>query len=361
MFKNIKFFLKMKLILKYVQLVHIFFVCSIIFITKYSVANSQDLKTKAVKIKEFQLTPEIKSVNQNENKIISLNSPSIQDNSFVLDINFQEKIKEAEEELYSQFKSNKRESYLKYNKNRKDDSSTSYQPSTNKENQSSLAYYKIISLLTEITINKDKPYGVVFEKVRFELKKGTFTSIIRKFSLKGSSDSLIAFKLTSTDLKIKEARIISNCLESGELDPSKSKIEEYVCVIGIFEEVNAKEQDKIVDIEYRYIANNLLRTKESKNSKKNIIILAYDNIRRYQPIENIKLNIKFLENEQVSKLKKEDFNGEPNNYGYISDSNRKETSISWDTALLKENEMKKFMIEIPLFNSKCRMLVRFIK
>jgi len=350
----------MKLILNYLQLIHIFYVCIIIFITKFSFSNTQDFKANAINIKELQLTPEIKSVNENENKIISSNIPSIQENSFILDINFQDKIKEAEEYLYSQLKSNKRGSYLNYNKNRKDDSSTTYQTSANKENQSSLAHYKISSLITEITINKDKAYGVVYEKVRFEMKKGTFTSIIRKFSLKGSSDSLIAFKLTSKDLKIKEARIISNCLETAELDPSKSKLEEYVCVIAIFEEVNAKEQDKIVDIEYRYIANNLLRIQESNNSKKNIIIWAYDNIRRYQPIENIKLNVKFLENEQISKLKKEDFKGEPNNYGLISNSNSKETTISWDLPSIKENESKKIMAEIPLFNSKCRMLVRFI-
>jgi len=50
---------------------------------------------------------------------------------------------------------------------------------------------------TEIKIKTDKTYGQVTENVKFILRNGIFTSIIRKVSLAGSSDSIIAFKVSS--------------------------------------------------------------------------------------------------------------------------------------------------------------------
>lgn len=57
--------------------------------------------------------------------------------------------------------------------------------------------YHILRMETEIKIKSDKTYGQVTENVQYVLKNGLFTSIIRKISLAGSSDSIIAFKVSS--------------------------------------------------------------------------------------------------------------------------------------------------------------------
>jgi len=57
--------------------------------------------------------------------------------------------------------------------------------------------YHIQRMETEIKLKKDRTYGQVTENVHYILKNGVFTSIIRKISLAGSSDSIIAFKVSS--------------------------------------------------------------------------------------------------------------------------------------------------------------------
>ncbi len=57
--------------------------------------------------------------------------------------------------------------------------------------------YYIDRMETDIKIQKDKTYGQIIENVKFVLKNGRFYSIIRKISLAGSSDSIIAFKVSS--------------------------------------------------------------------------------------------------------------------------------------------------------------------
>ena len=65
------------------------------------------------------------------------------------------------------------------------------------EPQQIIPSYNIKRMETEIKIKNDKTYGQVTENVKFILKNGLFTSIIRKISLAGSSDSIIAFKVSS--------------------------------------------------------------------------------------------------------------------------------------------------------------------
>lgn len=67
-----------------------------------------------------------------------------------------------------------------------------------KENlTNNLPSYNMIKLDTNIKIFDKKTYGQVTENAKFILKNGSFTSIIRKISLAGSSDSIIAFKVSS--------------------------------------------------------------------------------------------------------------------------------------------------------------------
>ena len=69
---------------------------------------------------------------------------------------------------------------------------------TLKENlKNKLPSYNIENLDTNIKIFDKKTYGQVTENAKFVLKNGSFTSIIRKISLAGSSDSIIAFKVSS--------------------------------------------------------------------------------------------------------------------------------------------------------------------
>ena len=63
--------------------------------------------------------------------------------------------------------------------------------------QSQLPNYKIISIESNITIAKNKCNGIVKEIVKYQLSNGSFSLIIRKVSLAGSANSLIAFKLSS--------------------------------------------------------------------------------------------------------------------------------------------------------------------
>lgn len=57
--------------------------------------------------------------------------------------------------------------------------------------------YHIKRMETEIKIKRDRTYGQVTENVQYILRNGLFSSIIRKISLAGSSDSIIAFKVSS--------------------------------------------------------------------------------------------------------------------------------------------------------------------
>jgi hypothetical protein len=69
---------------------------------------------------------------------------------------------------------------------------------TSKENlQTIIPSYNIQNIETHLKIKNDKTYGQITETVKFILKNGIFTSIIRKVSLAGSSDSIIAFKASS--------------------------------------------------------------------------------------------------------------------------------------------------------------------
>jgi hypothetical protein len=57
--------------------------------------------------------------------------------------------------------------------------------------------YKIVEIQTNINIPKEKCSATVKETVNFILQNGYFSLIIRKVSLAGSANSLVAFRLKS--------------------------------------------------------------------------------------------------------------------------------------------------------------------
>jgi len=309
-------------------------------------------------IEESDLEPIIiKTENLNSDARENINNPIINkkkkereekdniNNKNIFDENFSNKLKQAEKELINKLKKDKIKSrnndqsqdYIR-NKNDTDNNNLNFvntqelvNSKQSQENLNSIPIYKIVSLDTKIKINPEKTYGEVNEKVKFELSNGSFSSIIRKISLGGSSDSLVAFKLTTYDVKLKEARILNNCFEDNlnsnkkesensfssrkyivedtnnnlsnsnfnslnSINPVAFNSEAYLCVIAIFDEINAKDKSQFVEIEYEYIAQNILRIKEAdlssriNNKNYNSIVWFYDNFKRMQQIENINLN-----------------------------------------------------------------------
>jgi len=57
---------------------------------------------------------------------------------------------------------------------------------------------KIKGIKTEISIHNDSADGYVNEKVNFELEKGKIDKIIKIFSLKGTSDNLHSFRVSTS-------------------------------------------------------------------------------------------------------------------------------------------------------------------
>jgi hypothetical protein len=263
----------------------------------------------------------------------------------ILHLNFNNKLKQAEENLMKK---------IKEVMNRR---TAMNEPIYKSENS---PQYKILSLSTSISIAKERTFGEVKEKVTYELSHGSFSSIIRKFSLSGSSDSFVAFKLFSNDIKLKEARIINNCLEevtnsivseSHSLSESEASHHPYVCVIAIFEEINANHKNHVINIEYEYVALNLLRL---TNHYKNSIVWYYDNYKRIQPIDYIKFSIN-IENPKINALSKKDVINYPEKMTLnLSPGN---SLFNWEIPTIKENEYQKISIDIPIFNHNCKQFV----
>lgn len=290
--------------------------------------------------------------------------------------------------------------------------------------------YKIISQNTTLKIVKDKTYAEVNESVKFEFSHGTFSSIIRKISLGGTSDSLIAFKLTSNDIKIKEVKLINDCLETEEnsinnnelssigsgvqnnLSISNMNYLNYICVIALFDEINAIEESQVIEIQYNYFAQNILRistdknyigmgktmdmrynihneTQFEKNEKsindkvKNIsstitqennfffnneIIWYLDNYKRIQPINDIKLMIVF-HNTTVNFIQEQKLNNSSRNNNHIiiypennfkgrkTFTSNQDTVFTWEFSIINKNEIQKVSLHLPGFNHKCRKKV----
>jgi hypothetical protein len=51
---------------------------------------------------------------------------------------------------------------------------------------------------THILIRNDRSEGEIFEKTKFILKEGVFSSLVRKVSLGGTADKQLGFKLASS-------------------------------------------------------------------------------------------------------------------------------------------------------------------
>jgi hypothetical protein len=98
----------------------------------------------------------------------------------------------------------------------------------------SLPSYSISTIKTSVNIRKGSCDAEVKEDVNFIVSNGVFSSVTRKISLEGTSDTMYGFKLTSSDVKLKDAKLIKNCY-----DENRNPEHEYACVIALFDEITA--------------------------------------------------------------------------------------------------------------------------
>jgi hypothetical protein len=94
--------------------------------------------------------------------------------------------------------------------------------------------YSISSIRTSVHIRKGSCDAEIKEDVNFIINNGVFSSVTRKISLEGTSDTMYGFKLTSSDVKLKEAKLVKNCYDENRVPEH-----EYACVIAIFNEVQS--------------------------------------------------------------------------------------------------------------------------
>jgi hypothetical protein len=94
--------------------------------------------------------------------------------------------------------------------------------------------YSISSIRTSVHIRNGSCDAEIKEDVNFIINNGVFSSVTRKISLEGTSDTMYGFKLTSSDVKLKEAKLVKNCYDENRIPEH-----EYACVIAIFNEVQS--------------------------------------------------------------------------------------------------------------------------
>lgn len=101
--------------------------------------------------------------------------------------------------------------------------------------------------------------------------------------------------LKYSDVILKEAKIIKNCYHDNSIIDHP-----YICIVAVFEEENLVDKSKVVEIEYDYLADNILKSKRRPFStdikqEDNVMIWIYDNFQNSKPINKVNLKIHFDE------------------------------------------------------------------
>lgn len=94
---------------------------------------------------------------------------------------------------------------------------------------------------------------------------------------------------------LKEAKIVKNCYHDNAIIDHP-----YICIIAVFEEENLSGKSKVVEIEYDYLADNILKSKRKPFStdvkqEDNVLIWIYDNFQNINAIKQVNLKIHFDE------------------------------------------------------------------
>ena len=91
----------------------------------------------------------------------------------------------------------------------------------------------IESIETRINLQRDNPDAIIIENTRFKLTNGIYDTIIKKVSLGGTSSKHFGFKLSSSDVKLKNAKIVNNCYETHSIYEHP-----YICIVVNFEPID---------------------------------------------------------------------------------------------------------------------------
>jgi hypothetical protein len=143
------------------------------------------------------------------------------------------------------------------------------------------------------------------------------------------------YKFKLSDIKLKQAKVVTNCLEE-----ENSVIQyPYVCIIALFDEIDAKGKSKEVEIEYEYLAQDIIRYKEDKE---NTILWYYDNKKRKEPIYNINLKLK-IDNQLVVDDKK--LIGYPDKY--IKTKGKEMTEFNWHIDKVNFDSYQPVSLDFP--------------
>ena len=169
----------------------------------------------------------------------------------------------------------------------------------NKENIKSNEYTEteIESIDTSILINNNESDGTVTEIIRFKVpSKIPIKSIKRSISLEGTSAVFSNFRLISSNVKLKHAKVINNCEGKNEII-NFHKISSYLCLIAEFEEVILEEPQNYITIGYEYNAIHLLKKREKPfsnlNEEENVLIFMHSNFSKYL-IPEASLSVKIV-------------------------------------------------------------------
>lgn len=182
-------------------------------------------------------------------------------------------------------------------------------------------------------------------------------------------------------MRLKEARIINNCFEDSLNQKHINKMDQknknqnteeknysfhpYICIISIFEEIDSKDKPMEIFIQYEYVAQNILRFKEANNLM-NSIVWYYDNYKRLQPIENIKFILEiadfklFFNNTITQSNKQQNIIAYPDKYSTLFIHETNSTKLTWNFKSIPNDDYQKISIDLPLFNPKCRKLVKLL-
>jgi hypothetical protein len=106
-----------------------------------------------------------------------------------------------------------------------------------KTNNQSNSTIIIESIETRINLQKDNPDAIIIENVRFKLINGIYDTIIKKVSLGGTSSKYYDFKLSSSDVKLINAKIVNNCYDTHSIYEHR-----YICIVVTFDPVDASSK-----------------------------------------------------------------------------------------------------------------------
>lgn len=178
---------------------------------------------------------------------------------------------------------------------------------------------------------------------QIRLSNGYFSLIIRKVSLAGSAHTLVAFTLFSKDINIKEVRIIRNCYSRPHEanDPDG----DYICIITIFDELDASKTDKEISIDYEYYAQNILKT---NNENSNFAIWKYDNHFQENAINNATVNI--FSQEKIDQSSIVVANKKAFHMAYTNDT----SVLSWTVSSIQKDSVFEFSFKSKMFNNNCQ-------